>query len=205
MAVRTRVQPLSRDIEILLTELQEIDGADILTEFARAEITEAKEINRAVLGREPPVEIFVDGRKDESLRSVETKSVIVAEFQLVTEVLVWIAQQLEQHSPVKTGRYQKSHILLADGVEVTATTQVLTASEYVFINTQPYARKIERGSSSMAPDGVYQAVATLARQRFGNITKVAFSYRTVIGGSIVTGSAGNRSSNRNPAIIVTPR
>jgi hypothetical protein len=203
MAVTLRFQPINRDIDIMLTEAQ-IDGAGIFAAFAREEIEDAKQINRGILGREPPVQIFVDGQADAPLESVKVNGVIVAEFELVTEVLVWIAQQLEQHSPVKSGLYRRSHIVLADGVEIVASEDVLSAKEYVFINVVPYARKIERGSSSQAPDGVYQAVAVLARQRFGKIARIVFSYRTVMSGAIITGRAGNRSSNRNPAIIVTP-
>jgi hypothetical protein len=54
----------------------------------------------------------------------------------------------------------------------------------VFINTQPYARKLEKGASSQAPDGVYQSVAVLASRRFGNIAKVRFGYRVPLFGSI---------------------
>jgi len=75
----------------------------------------------------------------------------------------------------------------------------------VFLNIQPYARKIERGQSSQAPDGVYQAVATLAQRRFGNVAKITFSYRTAIGGAIIGGRKGDRSDLRNPAIIVSLR
>jgi hypothetical protein len=70
------------------------------------------------------------------------------------------------------------------------------AEEYTFINTVPYARKIERGSSRQAPDGVYQAVANLARRKFTKLAKITFSYRTVLGGT------GGAKSERNPAIIV---
>ena len=86
----------------------------------------------------------------------------------------------------------------------------------MFLNTQPYARKIEgyRGlggvvhrapSSPQAPDGVYQAVATLAQRKFGNVAKITFSYRTAIGGEIIGGKAGDRSKLRNPAIVVRLR
>jgi len=200
-----RLQPISRDIEIMLTEEQQFDAPAILAAFARQEINEAKQINRNALGRDPPVKVFVDGREGAELEAVKPDGIIVAEFELVTEVLVWIARQLEQHSPVKSGLYRRSHIVLADGVEIVASEDVLAAKEYVFINVVPYARKIERGSSSQAPDGVYQAVAALARQRFGNVARITFSYRTVMSGALVTGRVGNRSSNRNPAIIVTPR
>jgi len=82
-------------------------------------------------------------------------------------------------------------------VYVLNVTNPPPAQEYVFVNTTPYARKIEGNkgrppSSPQAPDGVYQAVATLAR-KFSNVAKVTFSYRTVAGGE------------RNPAIIVRLR
>ena len=68
-----------------------------------------------------------------------------------------------------------------------------TADEYVFINTVPYARKIERGSSSQAPDGVYQAVAMLARDRFGNVARITY---------LVPDLSKRERSERNPAVIV---
>jgi hypothetical protein len=76
-------------------------------------------------------------------------------------------------------------------------TNPAPAQQYVFVNTDPYARKIEGTkqkppSSPQAPDGVYQAVATLAR-KFSNLAKITFSYQTVAGGE------------RNPAIIVRLR
>jgi hypothetical protein len=84
--------------------------------------------------------------------------------------------------------------LLADGAEVDPSgANVPPADEYVFINTVPYARRIERGSSSQAPDGVYQAVAMLARGRFGNIARITYSFRTVSSG---------KKSERNPAVVV---
>ena len=100
------------------------------------------------------------------------------------------------HSPRLTGHYASSHVLFADGAE-TSVNNPAPAEEYVFVNTTPYARKLEgtKGrppSSPQAPDGVYQAVATLAR-KFSNVAKVTFSYRTVAGGE------------RNPAIIVKLR
>jgi hypothetical protein len=171
-------------------------------EFARNEIDEAKAINKQALGYEPAVTIFVDGQRGASLESV--KNVIVADFKLVDQLLLWIHNQLLTHSPAKTGRYRRAHVLLADGREINVGSVIPAAEEYVFVNLVPYARKIERGSSSRAPDGVYQVVAHLAQAQseFRNIARITFSYRTVIGGFIVRGRAGNRSENRSPAIVV---
>jgi hypothetical protein len=88
------------------------------------------------------------------------------------------------------------------------------------VNTQPYARKIERGHSKQAPNGVYETVAHLAARRFGNMARIRFGYRSPLFGSIKewagrtrlqpkgrrrTGSSRQDWLTRQPAIIVTPR
>jgi hypothetical protein len=88
--------------------------------------------------------------------------------------------------------------------------------EIVFVNVTPYARKIEKGLSDQAPDGVYEAVAALAARRFGNIVKVRFSFRSPNFGGINSwaakagaGGRGSRGANaearlrRQPAIVLT--
>ena len=206
MALETRVQPIVRDLELI--QRQDLGAkaqSAVLAAFAAEAIEEAKQQNKRVLGVVPPYDVYVDGREGAPLESVKPNGVIRAEFQLVNEALAWISTQLQIHSPVLTGRYAKSHELFADGVDTENPNNAPPAEEYVFLNTQPYSRKIERGQSSQAPDGVYQAVATLAQRRFGNVAKISFSYRTAIGGDIIGGRAGDRSKLRNPAIVVRLR
>ena len=197
MALKTRVQPIGKDFELFLSEnLGPKARSAMLAAFAAETIEEAKTQNKQVLGAVPPYEVFVDGREGAPLASVKPDGVIRAKFELVNEALTWIYQQLEMHSPRLTGQYASSHVLFADGTETSATNPA-PAQEYVFVNTTPYARKIEGTKtrpplSPQAPDGVYQAVATLA-QKFSNVAKVTFSYRTVAGGE------------RNRAIIVRLR
>jgi len=211
MALKTRVEPISREFELFLAQdLGPKARSAMLAAFAAETIEEVKQQNKQVLGAVPPYDVFVDGREGAPLTSVKPDGVIRAEFQLVNEALAWIFQQLQQHSPVRTGRYASSHELFADGVGTENPNAAPPAEEYVFLNTQKYARKIEgdKGrppSSPQAPDGVYQAVATLARRKFGNVAKITFSYRTAIGGDIIGGKAGDRSRLRNPAIIVRLR
>lgn len=212
MVVRTRVEPINRDIDLMLNEaLSPAAQSAAFAEFAGEQIEDAKQTNRSILGRMPGYTVSVDGQAGAPLTSVKPDGVIVTEFELFNDVLAWIADQLEQHSPVGSGRdphpglYRKSHTLFADGQEVPVGNVVSPADEYVFINMEPYARKIELGSSSQAPDGVYQVIAILGQRRFGNVAKISFGYRTAISGAFVGGRAGNKSENRNPAIIVMPR
>jgi hypothetical protein len=205
MPLRARVQPITRDLQLLLDDLKSPQQrSQALADFARDEIEDAKVINKRALGYEPPVTIYVDGQRNASLESV--KNVIVADFELIGQLVLWIHGQLQMHSPVRTGKYKRSHALFADGHQVEPIgPEIPVANEYVFVNLVPYARKIERGSSSQAPDGVYQVVAHLAQQQFRELGRITFSYRTVLEGLIVGGKKGDRSENRNPAIIIRGR
>lgn len=197
MAVRTRVDPIDRDIQLMISqELSPQAQARVFAQAAEQTIAEAKATNRRILGREPRLKVTVDGKEGAPLSSVRPNGVVVAEFDLLTDVLAWIGEQLVLHSPIKSGRYSRSHVLYAGHAEVSPGAKIPEAEVYTFANTQPYARKLERGASSDAPDGVYQAVAKLASGRFGNIAKISFTYASPHGGRKTRGS-------RQPAVTVT--
>ena len=220
MALRARIEPLDRDIAVILSQdLSSEAQSRALANFARRELQDAQNVNRQALGHVPPHDTFVDGRASEALETVKPSGAIVFEFELLEDVFSWIAAALEKHSPKRSGRYSKSHAFYADNAEADPANPP-AASEYVFVSLQPYARKIERGLSRQAPDGVYQAVATLANGRFGNIAKVRFTYRTPLGGAInswaqstslvrkgrrMTERARGEWLRRQPAILITVR
>jgi N-methylhydantoinase B/oxoprolinase/acetone carboxylase alpha subunit len=184
MAVTVKVDPIDRDVAVMLAEdLSPAARSATLAEFAREALSDAEDQNKAALGVVPPFDTFVDGSQGKSEDQVQPDGVIVYTFKLVGDVLSFVDQQLIAHSPVKTGRYARSHVLYADGTE-TDPDNPAAASEYVFLNLQPYARKIEKGLSPAAPEGVYEGVATLAAGRFGNIAKISFTYRSPAGGAV---------------------
>jgi hypothetical protein len=221
MAVVARIEPLSRDIQaIIRADLSPAARSRVLAQFAQETIVEVSETNRQALGKVPPYATFVDGRRSPALHRVRPDGVIVAEFDLISHLLEFVSEQLWMHSPVRTGRYQRSHRIFADGAlvgEVANNTRALAAPggrwtagmsgarEWTFIPVVPYARRIERGWSPQAPDGVYQAVAALARRRFGQVAKVQFTYRAVIG--LYQSASGRRSrrtreDTQQPAIVI---
>jgi hypothetical protein len=144
---------------------------------------------------------------------------IVAEFALGSEVVEWIFDQLVVHSPVKTGRYQRTHLIYADGVEVSGPEETYGADEVVITNVVPYARKIERGQSKQAPNEVYEGVAAMGAKRYSNLAKIRFTYRAPIGGTTdlekwavthAARSAGNQRRQylknvQQPAILISFR
>jgi hypothetical protein len=204
MTITTKVEPIARDIEIIINEtLSPAARSAAFASFARDMLKEGEEINRSVLGRIPRHKTFVDGSEGAKEDAVRPDGVIVYEFELLNDLFLWIADQLRRHAPVKTGKFRDSFTFYADGSEVDVGSQIPDASEYTFINIQPYARKIERGESPQAPEGVFQVVATMARARFGNLAKIGFVYRSPIGGVFQGGRVGNRSGTRTPAISIT--
>lgn len=205
---RTKIEVFDRSILVAMAGDQ---GGIARAAIARRHLAEVEEINRRSMGRIPDHETWVDGRHGAPLETVGPNGRIIFEFDLMSDVFEWIGEMLVRHSPVLDGDYQASHLFFADGLLVRPGRNLPAAEEYVFINAQPYARKIERGLSDQAPDGVYEAVATMARQRFGNLASIRFSYRSLQGSGLVdyisagSGSREDRAvehDTRQPAIII---
>lgn len=200
-----KLEPFNRQINVFLKDLRDPrKKSERLATVAREGIAEIRQQNSAAIGRDAPPQVFVDGREGAPLESVRPDGVIVANFNPLRAVLEWIGEQLLLESPRLTGRYQRSHIMLADGVEVPMDGTIPQAEIYRFLNTQPYARKMEprtttisrrdrsgpigtrrrwsktfrtgAGQSPQAPDGVYAAISAVAATRFGNIARI--EYRT---------------------------
>lgn len=187
---RVRLHTFSRDLKVIVERtLSRQARQGLAAEAGRRVLAQAQEQNARALGSVPSHETFVDGRRTADLESVNPdKGEILFRFNLATDVFSWIDEQLIIHSPVgdtpKSPEYNRSHIFFADGDQVDPTG-VASGETFIFLNTVPYARKIERGLSKQTPDGVYEVVATLAARRFGNIARIRFGYRSFQAGAIV--------------------
>lgn len=218
MAVVTRVEPIESTIALTVDRnLSPAAQRKSIAAFAREKLKDAQNRNERALGRVPPHETFVDGRRDASLDSVSPEGgVIVFEFEMIGESLMWILETLRDRSPVISGAYRRGHKLFADGREIAAPTKatLAQADEFVFTNTVPYARKIEIGRTEsgrafvvQVPNRIYERTAEDAQRRFGNIVRVKFSYRSPIlsYGGAASRRGGLERATRAPAIVVTPR
>jgi hypothetical protein len=231
--VRLKLDPIQREVSLLFPfDLSDAGKSQTLAEFAQRQIEEVDTANYRVVGHRIPYDVWVDGREGAALASVKPMGRIEAEWTFYEDLLLWIDQQLIAHSPVgrppkdaHPGLYMQSHELTADGRLVDRAQPMPMAEEYVFVNTQPYARKIEgtgnRAPQSLqAPYGVYEVVATLAARRFGNLARIRYGFRSPLFGSLMewagrtrlqpkgrrrTGSSRQDWLTRQPAVIVTPR
>lgn len=225
------VEPLMQDLEkMVLQDLSPQARREAIALAAIVTYSVVQMTNAAILGLMPRHRTIIDDRETKGLSltpptmheliRVRPDGHIAFEFELLEDVFGTIADLLEKHSPVgRSGRYRASHLFLADGVPADPRKPVAGAKEYVFVNAQPYARKIERGISNQA-DGVYQGVATLAAQRFGNLANIGFGYRPLDSGAVDAWASGSgltrprrRMSEpvraewlrRQPAIVITVR
>lgn len=221
MSIVTRLQPIERDLAVLFPDDLDAAGrSKILATYARQALAETEASNRQATGHDTTHETFVDGRKGAALETVRPDGTIVFEFDLVLDIFAWIYEQLVIHAPVLTGRFAESFVFTADGVPADPlAATVPQASEYVFTNSQPYTRKIERGQSPQAPDGVFEGIAVLAARRFSNIASIKYSFRSLTAGAVhdwsKRTSLGRRRNQsvqaradwltRQPAIVIAVR
>ncbi len=157
-----------------------------------------------------PYRQYVDGREGASLESVVPGGNILFRFARIGFILDWIYAQIYRISPVRTGAYRADHQLYVNGARVTpetaATLNIPPGAECWLINTKPYARRLEHGWSTQAPDGVYEITAVAAKARFP-ATDITFVY-TEMGsiGPVIHGAFSHRrgahASYAYPTIIV---
>lgn len=182
MAVRTKIEPIANDIRLIVSDLlSPAAQSRAVADFARSEIATADDTNRSVLGRFPPKAITVDGNPGAALEMVRPNGgLIVVEWEIFSDVLIWIGQTLRDRSPVgPSGDYRDGWTLLADGVEVPRGQEIPAAEVVVFVNVVPYSRKIEIGKTKSGRDFVVQVPNRIAERtakdagaRFGNIAKI---------------------------------
>jgi hypothetical protein len=123
------------------------------------------------------------------------------------DVLAFIARRLREQSPVLSGAYRDSLMLLADGRfvanarDVAAGADIPDAKEYAFVSPEPYSRKIEVGKTKSGrdfvisvPSRLHQRVAAEAKARFPDLD-ISFSFESLNGGRLGNW-AGSSSARR---------
>ncbi|WP_052435646.1 hypothetical protein [Bradyrhizobium japonicum] len=184
------IDPIDLDFQALIDEdLSPKAQSRALAGFARDQLTDAEKINAQALGFTPQHHVRVDGADGVSEDQVRPDGEIVYTFDLHSDVLTWIMEQLGQFAPVLSGRFRHSFELFVDGVLADLAGEMPEGREFVFLSSVPYAGKIEgehkAPESSQAPDGVFEAVAALARLRFPQVD-IAFAYIAPLAGSGVS-------------------
>ncbi|WP_109150730.1 hypothetical protein [Azospirillum sp. TSO5] len=193
---------MASNIDVVRRQLQLLKSDLSPQEFVKMHAATARAA-RAELEAEQgkyPTTVVVDGHRGASEDTVQYGGVIQYEFHPAGDVIDATYAALMEAAPVKTGNYAK-HIWMyvnrvrRDAATEGATVDIMPGDEVVFIDTVPYARKIEGwrgrrsqsrpGLSAQAPNGVFEITARALKARFGNYpVKIDFDYRGVIEGGI---------------------
>lgn len=201
-----RINAFAQQVDIWNSNLQGEVRRQLLVDTAYAARDAALAQDRAILGREPPYVTVVDGRPGASESSVRPGGTIVYLFNVggasLEKAVDAAYRLLLELSPVKTGQYQSHHIMLVNGQQaaVAAGAEALKLSDtdvVSFVNLLPYSRKIERGLSSMAPDGVYETAQTALKATFGNLLNIGFSYDRYPGFGVGSARRGGRPTTKS--------
>lgn len=193
MGYSAKIDPVEKFTEIdVRNDISMSEQKQSIAQYVKAGIDEAKATNRSIFGAVPPYTVTVDGNQGAPLESVDPDGgTIIVEFELVGEVLQWIAEKLVERSPTVSGDYKRGHALYADGQEIDPFGVVPSATQYLFTNSVPYTRKIEIGKTEsgrdfvvQVPNRIYQRTADDAKAKFGNQAKIRFTYQSLQGGAI---------------------
>lgn len=195
----------ARQVEVFKNQLTGEARKQFVIAAAVQARDEAMAQNEQALGRKPAVQTIVDGSPGAPLDALKPGGTIVFLFA-VGEVTLQNAvdeafEILARISPRLTGRYARSHKLLVNGVERDAATDgqaiVLTAKDEVtLVNLQPYARKLEKGLSEFAPNGIYEVATAALKSRYGSLLNIRFGYDQFPGFGAGSSRSGGRPSRK---------
>lgn len=128
--------------------------------------------NNAFADMVVPVETFVNGQPATVDRLTVPGNVTFV-WRWIIPVVLQAKTVLEEISPVRTGRFQRSYRLLVNGEDVEwDVKKIKDGSEVIITNVQPYARKLE----VRAADGILESVGQAMKRRFGGFAKITFMY-----------------------------
>lgn len=199
------VRAFARQIDIAKSQLLGPARRQLMVATAIAARDQALATDTAILGKAPVVTQIVDGREGAALESVKPGGTIVFLFAVGSPLLVQAfdlaIETAMRLSPVLTGRFRDSFRLLVNGAQRDAAAegaviQFAPGDEISITNLQPYSRKLEKGASQQAPNGVFEATAAVVRARFGGVVNVGFSYQQYAGFGAGSTRGGGRPTRR---------
>jgi len=119
----------------------------------------------------PEYEIIVDGHLAHSEEAVKPFGVIRYVFKRMAQVGKYAIKTARDMSPVQSGRYKRSWILVADGQLVSENDIPNSAKELVLVNNQPYARKIHLRGARLrgVPPGIVEKTRLKVQRQFSSV------------------------------------
>ncbi|MFT8613826.1 MAG: hypothetical protein ABF727_14685 [Gluconobacter oxydans] len=115
---------------------------------------------------------IVDGRQGAPETSVQPDGFILYKFNVMGLAAQAALQLCKERSPVRSGRYRDSWMVVVDGRPWTEdVADIPEGVSVIIINPQPYARKIDTGAmkNMSVPPGIIEAVRKLVKRKFPTV------------------------------------
>ena len=175
-----------------------------LSQLSQDSLQEGRAINRAAIGHDIADRTLVNGQPARA-EDIKPGGVVVHLFAVHHAAIDFAYETLARLSPIDSGHYKNSHQMLVNDVPVDPPVEIGMDDVVTFVNPAAYARRLERGWSDQAPDGIYEVATQIVRRRFGGIVTTAFRYVALSGGEVARGKAGNNPNIRYPALVIAPK
>ncbi|MBN9235098.1 MULTISPECIES: hypothetical protein [Phyllobacteriaceae] len=163
---------------------------ETLGETHRLLINTAKREHARVMETDPRPSNFrriVDGRSGEAEEAVKPAGIIVYQYPRIEQVVQFAMETLFDRSPVDSGDYRNAHMIFIENSPARNLEELRPSDQVTITNPLPYARKIEVGAMTMrvpGTDQVYQQARQIVASRWGNVAKIKFTFRAIIGGHV---------------------
>jgi len=160
-------------------------------------------LNQKIMDSDPRPQGFtryVDGTKDAPEITVKAGGTIVYDYLRLDQVANFALDILRQLSPVDSGNYARSHVILLNGRVVDDLKGWKRGDTISISNPEPYTRKIEIGRKGYKARGhVYEKAERIVQRRYGGIATIFFTYRPAPPGGIHSWAKTTRMSHRGHA------
>lgn len=172
--------------------------------LAQQQIAETARAKNAEILSDPPPPLtvvrHVDGVLGAPESAVKPDGVIVYDYGRLDQVAEYALDILRELSPVDSGDYVRSHVLMLDGQVVETLEGWKPGDRITISNPLPYVRKIEIGRQGYrAHAHVYEKAAAQVSRRFGNIANVIFAFEAAPPGAIYDWAKKTGLSHRGHA------
>lgn len=170
------VDLFDRELKLATADLEPGAINALLARFAKDSVRELVSSGRA----SETYERYVNGRQGVAEEAVQAPGPIIYEFSLWEPIITFAVDELRRRSPVKSGRFRSSFIVLANQREVTDYNAIGPDAEVIITNFQPYVRKAENGLLGAKRYSIFDGTKRALASRFGNEGRnaAAFTFET---------------------------
>lgn len=160
-----------RDIMLATADFQPEAVNKALATFAKEQLREV-----IAKGQAPNrYDRYVNGVHGAPEEAVKAPGPIIYDFVnwgvVINETLI----ELKKKVPVKSGRYQRSFVVLVNGAIVEDYRTIPAGVEVIIFNTQPYTRKMESGHIKSGA-GKIERVKPVMTSRYRDVFDFTFKY-----------------------------